>query len=98
MNQKIIIITTVIAMGLGLVWFISKSIVQSNFTNNSLVKNSTVQLVSPQKFAELAIDKNAFILDVHTPEQTHIPNTGAFIPYDQIKQNLDKLPTDKSTP
>jgi len=99
MNQKIIIITTVIAMGLGLVWFVSsKPIGQSNFTNNSLVKNSTVQLVSPQKFAELAKEKNSFILDVHTPEQTHIPNTGAFIPYDQIKQNMDKLPTDKDTP
>ena len=98
MNQKIITITTVIAMGLGLVWFISKSIVQSNFTNNSLVKNSTAKLVSPQKFAELAKDKNAFILDVHTPEQTHIPNTTAFIPYNQIQQNIDKLPADKSTP
>ena len=98
MNQKNIIITTIIAMGLGLVWFISKPIVQNNFTNNSLVKNSTAKLVSPQKFAELAKDKNAFILDVHTPEQTHIPNTTAFIPYNQIQQNIDKLPADKSTP
>ena len=98
MNQKIIIITTVIAVGLGLVWFISKPSIQSNFTNNSLVKNSTAKLVSPQKFAELAKDKNAFILDVHTPEQTHIPNTTAFIPYNQIQQNIDKLPADKSTP
>ena len=98
MNQKIIIITTVTAVGLGLVWFISKTSIQSNFTNNSLVKNSTAKLVSPQKFAELAKDKNAFILDVHTPEQTHIPNTTAFIPYNQIQQNIDKLPADKSTP
>jgi rhodanese-related sulfurtransferase len=98
MNQKIIIITTVIIMGLGLVWFLSKPFVQSNFTNASLIKNSTVKLVPPQKFAELAKDKNAFVLDVHTPEQTHIPNTGAFISYDQIKQNMDKLPTDKDTP
>ena len=56
------------------------------------------QLVSPQKFAELAKDEKSFLLDVHTPEQTHIPGTSAFIPFDQINNNIDKLPTDKNTP
>ena len=98
MNQKNIILTIVIAVGLGLVWFISKPSVQSNSTNAVSTKNSAVKLVSPSEFAERARDKNAFIVDVHTPEQTHIPGTDAVIAYDQIEQNLDKLPTDKSTP
>src|SRR3989344_8856172 len=90
MNRNVVIIGTVIIVGLGLAWFVNKSL--------PVTKNSAVQFVSPQKFAELAKDKNAFILDVHTPEQTHIPNTTAFIPYNQIQQNIDKLPADKSTP
>jgi rhodanese-related sulfurtransferase len=57
-----------------------------------------VKLISPSEFAERARDENAFVVDVHTPEQTHIPGTDAVIPFDQIQTNTDKLPTDKSTP
>ncbi|MDO8488124.1 MAG: DUF1573 domain-containing protein [bacterium] len=60
--------------------------------------NNIAKLVSPEVFAELAKSKDAFILDVHTPEQTHIPGTNAFIPYDQIGKNTDKLPKDKTAP
>lgn len=99
MNQKIILIGTIIVVGLGSVWFINRSAIRSN--SNGVIstsKNSTVQLVSPQKFAELVQDKNAYVLDVHTPEQIHIPGTDTFIPYDQIRENEGKLPTDKSIP
>jgi rhodanese-related sulfurtransferase len=61
-------------------------------------QTSQVGLVSPQEFAKLAKDKDAFVIDVHIPEQTHIPETDAFIPYDQIQENLAKLPKDTSTP
>lgn len=59
---------------------------------------NTVQLVSSQEFSQLAQNEDAFILDVHTPEQTHIPGTDAFIPNTKIKENQDQLPVDKSTP
>lgn len=84
MNQKLIIITILIAVGLVLLWVTKKPAV--------------VKLVSPQEFANLAKDKNTFIVDVHTPEQTHIPGTDAIIAYDQIQENQSKLPEDKSTP
>lgn len=98
-NKNLIAIVAIIAVGLGLMWFVNKSFVQ-NATDSffPITKSVAVSLVSPQKFAELVSDKNAFILDVHTPEQTHIPGTTAFIPFDQIQKNLDKLPADKSTP
>lgn len=57
-----------------------------------------VKLVSSQEFASLASNPEAFVVDVHTPQQTHIPGTDAFIPFDQITQNTDQLPADKSTP
>jgi len=89
MNQKNIIITTLIVAGLGLVWFMS---------NPSAQNNSMIKLISPSEFAERVREKNAFVVDVHTPEQTHIPGTDAVIPFDRIQANKDKLPTDKSVP
>lgn len=61
-------------------------------------KTSQVQLVEPAEFSNLVKDGDNFLLDVHVPEQTHIPGTDAFIPYNEISQNLDKLPQDKTTP
>lgn len=57
-----------------------------------------VRLVESSEFSRLVKDENNFLLDVHIPEQTHIPGTDAFIPYNEISLNLDKLPEDKSTP
>ena len=98
MNQKNIIIATLVVVGLGLVWFISKPSAQNSSGDPISTQSSAVQLISPSEFAERVREKNAFIVDVHTPEQTHIPGTNAVIPFDQIQSNKDKLPTDKSTP
>jgi len=99
MNQKVIIITVFILIGLGLVWTIRKPLGKSKPESvTTTTNNSEVKLVSPQEFAELTKNKNAFIVDVHTPEQIHIPGTDAVIPFDQIQENKAKLPKDLSTP
>lgn len=99
MNQKVIIITIIIALGLGLFWITNRPPMQKTAAGSATsTKNNDVKLVSPQEFASLAKGKNAFLVDVHTPEQTHIPGTDAIIPFDKIQDNKDKLPTDKSTP
>jgi len=93
-----VIITVIVLAGLSLVWLLNKPTKTQQSSTGPVQNTSGISLVSPQKFAELAKTSNAFILDVHTPEQTHIPGTTAFIPYDQIKQNQNRLPTDKNTP
>jgi len=66
-----------------------KSIVEDSLTNNEYND------ISATEFKNLIEDENVFVLDVHIPEQKHIPGTDALIPYDQIVENLDKLPEDK---
>ena len=46
----------------------------------------------------LGQEDNLFLLDVHTPEQEHLGQTDAFIPFDKIIENKTSLPQDKSTP
>jgi len=40
--------------------------------------------------------EKVYVADVHIPEQEHIKGTDAFIPYNEIGKNLDKLPSDKN--
>ncbi len=54
--------------------------------------------VSAAGFKRLMEDPAVFVLDVHIPEQAHIEGTDAFIPFDEIQKNLDRLPQDKGRP
>ena len=49
-----------------------------------------------EDFDSMLANKDFFLLDVHIPEQEHIENTDAFIPYNEIDQYLNQLPQDKS--
>jgi rhodanese-related sulfurtransferase len=74
--------------------------------NNPAVPNNTVQettpdlaqKLSPAAFKEIVAQENTFTIDVHTPEQKHLPGTDAVISYDKLEENIDELPQDKDTP
>lgn len=57
---------------------------------NATYKNMTVDELNQQ-----LKNKDFVLVDVHIPEQNHINGTDAFIPYDEIENQLDKLPQDK---
>jgi len=95
------IIIAVISVGLIAGLLLSKNLSGQKskpLPSDSNQKSSSVTLLTPQEFAEKMKAADTFVVDVHVPEQTHIPGTDAVIAYDQLRQNLDQLPTDKSTP
>lgn len=107
MNNRAIIIGLAILIGLisGGWWLKSRSQVEGpaqldqNTTSSSVEQSvNQVQLISPERFDQLTQNPDTFILDVHTPEQTHIPGTDAFIDYAKVKDSQSQLPVDKSTP
>jgi rhodanese-related sulfurtransferase len=51
--------------------------------------------VSVDGLATMLDDKDFLFINVHIPYEGEIEGTDAFIPFDQIEQNLDKLPADK---
>ena len=57
---------------------------------------SDYKTLTAQDLRFMLNEKNFFLLDVHVPEQPHIQGTDAFIDYRKIRQNADKLPTDKN--
>lgn len=73
------------------------------FINKSQVKDEKLQIINyknitPQELDKMMKSSNVFLVDVHVPEQNHLPGTDLFVPFDKIKENIDKFPKDKNTP
>lgn len=95
MSKKIILLSLLILGSLGAIWVLKQRSSTPSLVNNN---PNQVKKVGPAEFSTLVKDEQVFTVDVHTPEQTHIPGTDALIPFDKISENLTQLPTDKSTP
>ncbi len=63
-----------------------------------LLSAGEVKIVTADEASEFLLDQDVFLLDVHVPEQVHIPGTDAVIPYDKVTDNIDQLPVDTDTP
>ncbi len=87
MNSRII---TAIAIGLVVAFIAYNSYML-------MPRERAFESVSPQEFYRLMQNEDAFIIDVHVPEQKHLRGTDAWIPYDRIEEMKDVLPRDKNT-
>ncbi len=70
----------------------------SSTSNAAVVKTEKGQYtnLTVSELQAMLKNKDFMFINVHVPYQGRIAQTDAFIPYDQIDQNLDKLPADKS--
>ena len=60
--------------------------------NNAGEGTKYKDLTSEELNQMLDSDADIFLVDVHIPEQQHIKGTDAFMPYNEIENNLDSLP------
>ncbi len=102
MNNKIIIGVLILVIIIGSFLLMRKFSPESTITTQletaQILKQEAINfntLTSAQLVAMLQ-QKDFFFVNVHTPYEGEIKNTDAFIPYDTIADNLDKLPKDKN--
>ncbi|RBY94920.1 rhodanese-like domain-containing protein [Blastococcus sp. TBT05-19] len=55
-------------------------------------------LLDPAAFADVIAGDEAFVVNVHVPDEGSIEGTDAAIPFDRIEQQQAQLPADRSTP
>lgn len=60
------------------------------------VQGGSYTNVTPLELDTMLTSKDFTMINVHTPFEGKIAQTDLSIPYDQIQQNLDKLPSEKN--
>ena len=88
---------SVIEMKTNMKCIIIIGILTAVFLTAASAVSAEYQTIQPAELKSMLQQKDFFLLDVHVPEQSHIPGTDAFIDYRQIRQNIRKLPADKHT-
>ncbi len=53
------------------------------------------RMLTPAELKKMLENKDFFLLDVHVPEQIHIPGTDAFIDYRKIQKIVATIPAGK---
>ena len=62
----------------------------------SFQKPDYLTMISPGELNQLMQAEDIFLVDVHMPKQRHIKGTDLLIPYNNVEQHIDKLPSDKN--
>ncbi|KUI30300.1 sulfurtransferase [Mycobacterium sp. IS-1496] len=65
---------------------------------SSTAEASVAQLVDPAEFADAVAEPGRLTVNVHVPFEGDIAGTDLSIPFDQIADQADRLPADRSTP
>jgi rhodanese-related sulfurtransferase len=72
----------------------ASSLTNGHFTARA--QDVEVAKLTGLQLAAMLAQKNFFLVNVHIPYEGEIRDTDAFISYDSIADNLDKLPPDKN--
>ena len=68
---------------------------QNTVQDTTASTQPTYKNITPQQLKQMLENKDFLLIDVHIPEQPHIPGTDAFIPYNQIDKIIQYIGTDK---
>ena len=88
MNKSLVLLLAVLV----LVGCQSKSITGET----SSTTDGSYQNITPTELGTMLGSKDFVLVNVHIPFAGNIPGTDVSIPYNEIEQNLDQLPADKT--
>ncbi len=96
-SKKMMLVWLLVLVVLAVGWLMGRG-ASEGLEDSDRVGREKVVAVKAEDADEWLERDGVFILDVHTPEQQHLAGTDAFIPYDQVAENVNKLPEDKGVP
>lgn len=89
--MKIVIIAVVLILLLGAVYLVAQ-----NFSRNDLGVVPSLEFdyidISVSELEQMLENKDFKLIDVHIPEQQHIPNTDKMIAYNNVDEFISQFP------
>jgi rhodanese-related sulfurtransferase len=77
-------------------FFVTMAAAATMFGSSSRAASVKFKTLTSFQLAAMLKKKDFLFINVHTPYEGEIKNTDAFIPFDKITNDLDKLPKEKT--
>ena len=90
MKKNLVILVALIVIIIGAILIINQS--NTPGMNKSTTTQNTFQALSAQELDKMLESKDFVLIDVHTPEQQHVPKTDYLIPYNQTETLVRAIP------
>ena len=92
--RKILFIAATLAIAMALAAYGSQSATTAG--TEVTVAGGTYTNVAPGQLKQMLAAKDFVFINVHIPYASEIAQTDAFIPYNEVEQNISKFPADKN--
>lgn len=86
-----IVVVSIFLLG-GLIFYMDK---KENMVNNKNVQYASFKNITSQELSKMLEKKDFLLINVHIPYEGELAKTDIFIPYNDIENNLSKLPKNK---
>jgi len=97
MKNKLIFLSLIVVL-VGLWRFVVVNADLDNEAEEKVETMSYMDLSAEEALDLLKGNSEVFLVDVHTPEQEHLAETDAFIPFNEVRDRLADFPEDKEAP
>lgn len=102
MNRVILLLAVAIAVVL-IGWLFVQTGQRSSQTPSEAVQGEVMQVpggsyrnITSEELWAMLQNKDFVLINVHIPYEGELPQTDAFVPYNEVEKNLDKFPSDRA--
>lgn len=94
--RRLLVVITVVITAMLIIACGGQAVAKSRGGQEVKVSGGSYWNISPVQLAAMLKDKDFLLVNVHIPYEGEISQTDLFVPYNEVEQNLARLPRNKA--
>lgn len=97
-DNRLVILIVVVTMALAAAGYVLASRGANRVDTGEEPAAAVWTDVTPDRLNEMLRQGDYFLVNVHVPYAGELPETDAFVPFDAVRENISRFPSDRNAP